>query len=144
MNTKKHKEEDITKIQRRREGGEWHRKRKNRAQILNFDFAHIEDEPGTDLEKQTVKKLAKAPSPQDILINGERMDVLLTVLPAVRLSRLTRYIVELTIKGLNPITINKRLRRDERDTRTHKAIDRGKNKIKEYVQKAGYLKYQNK
>lgn len=142
MNTKKHKEEDISKIQRRREGAEWHRKRENRAQILNFDFAQIEDEPGTDLEKQTVKMLAKAPSPQDILIDEERTAVLLKVLPKVPLTPKERLAVEMTFEGLEPVDINRKLGLDVRDTMVTKALARGKKKLIRFLRAADYLKYQ--
>ena len=137
MNRKKHKEEDSSKIQRRREGDEWHRKREDREQILNFDFAQIEDEPGTDLEKQTVKKLAKVPSPQDILIDQEEMEVLIKVIPLAKLSPVQTKCIELTLEGLTPQQISERLGRGY--TTVEQQMGRGLAKLLRYMKQKKYL-----
>ena len=106
---------------------------RKRTQVIGVDFQKIEDAPRTDLEIEIQQKIASAPSASDLLIKEEEQAMLKKALSSVRLSRLDRACFELTLEGLKPMGISRRLNITRDAAKIH--LGRATNKIRTYIRR---------
>lgn len=137
MNTHNQGQEQNLHSQNENAQKEGVRKKKRKTPVYSVDFAKIEDAPVTDFEKGVAHALAKVPSPREILIDQEEMEVLIKVIPEAKLSPVQRMCIELTLEGLTPQQISEQL--DRGYTTIQQQMGRALAKLKRYLKKKRYL-----
>jgi len=111
-------------------------KRSKRTVVIPVDFQKIENAPRTDLEIEIQKKIAAAPSASDLLIAEEEKTALKKMLDSNLLSNAEMVCVNLSLEGLRPIEIARKLK--VRDTTVHNHLSRAIAKLKAALKEGSY------